>query len=287
MGTTSYDFSSRKLRATKSGYFDAPVNDVFKQNRERKIHESMEPSKALIRESRDSNEHPLSLPIIISLDVTGSMGKIPVEFIKDGLPTLMTKLMDGGIEDPQILFIAVGDTQFDRYPLQVGQFESGDVELDTWLTRTYIESGGGANEGESYLLSWYYAAKHTVTDSIEKRGHKGYLFTIGDEPSLTHVSSREIFEIMGISDQKSYDYTELYEMAKETYNVYHMHIMEGSAGRRSISFWETLMGEKCIQVDDYKNLASMIAETVINGESTGPVTLLDSDRPLDGPITMG
>jgi len=267
MGTTSYDFTSRKLRATTDGYYDAPINDVFKQNKERRIHESMEPSKALIRESRDSDIHPESLPIIIALDVTGSMGKIPSDFIKDGLPTLMSKLMsEGGINDPQILFLAVGDSVCDRYPLQVGQFESGDLELDTWLTRTYIESGGGGNFGESYLLAWYYAAKHTVTDSFEKRNKKGYLFTIGDEPSLTHLSSREVSEIMGINDQVSYSDVELYQMALEEYNVFHLHVIEGNKGRESLNYWENLMGENCLRVDDYRLLSVIIAETIINNE---------------------
>lgn len=38
-----------------------------------------------IRECRDSEEHPESLPIIIALDVTGSMGMVPHSLITGGL----------------------------------------------------------------------------------------------------------------------------------------------------------------------------------------------------------
>ena len=169
MGNSSYDSSTRFSRAAASGYYLKSADDIFVQNKVRRIHESMDPSKAQLRESRDSKEHPLSVPIILALDVTGSMGEIPHYLIKDGLPNLMGGIIQRGIKDPQILFLAIGDYTYDSYPLQVGQFESGDEELDLWLTRTYIEGGGGGNEGESYSLAWYYGAKHTVTDSWEKR----------------------------------------------------------------------------------------------------------------------
>ena len=65
MGWTSYSSDSRKLRATTMGYYDKSPDDIFTQSKERKIHESMMPSKALLRESRDSEAHPSSMPIII------------------------------------------------------------------------------------------------------------------------------------------------------------------------------------------------------------------------------
>ena len=265
MGGGFYSSESRSVRSETLGYTTKHVDDIFVQNKKRVIHESMEPKRAVLRESRDSVDHPSSVPIILALDVTGSMGTIPHDLVKEGLPLIMGSIIDGGIPDPQILFLAVGDTKHDHYPLQVGQFESADLELDTWLTRTYIERGGGSNFGESYLLAWYYAAKHTVTDAWEKRNQRGFLFTIGDEPSLSDLPANVIGELMGEPTQQSYTDYQLLEMAREKYNVYHLHIMEGSAGRESLSYWQNLLGDRCIIVDHHMDVADKIAEIVTGG----------------------
>lgn len=227
----------------------------------------MEPAKALLRESRDSDAHPLSVPIIFALDVTGSMGKIPHYLVKDGLPHMMDGIIQRGIKDPQVLFLSVGDWTCDSYPLQVGQFESGDEELDLWLTRTYIEGGGGGNEGESYSLAWYFAAFHTVTDAWEKRKEKGFLFTVGDEPCLRNLPSKVVGEIMGKESQTSFSDQELLNLAREKYHVYHLHIMEGSAGKSSLGYWKELLGENCIVVEDHQDVSKVVAEIVTKNAS--------------------
>jgi len=264
MGSTSYSFHSRSARAESEGYFSKSVNDTFKQNKLRQIHKEMDPKNALLRESRDSEVHPNSIPVILSLDVTGSMGRIPEYLVKDGLPKMMANIIQKGIPDPQVLFLAVGDATCDDYPLQVGQFESGDEELDLWLTRTYMESGGGGNFGESYSLAWYFAANHTVTDSFEKRGHKGFLFTIGDEPCLSSITPSAIEGIMGKRTQATLTDKELLAAAQEKYEVFHLHVMEGSAGSRSLSYWKELLGQNCIEVKDHRKISDIIGEIVVS-----------------------
>jgi len=282
MGNTSYNFESRSVRAASSGYHTKSADDIFIQNKKAMIHESMEPSKALIREARDSEEHPNSLPIIIGLDETGSMRKIPHELVKDGLPNMVGDLVQKGVADPAILFLGIGDHEYDRAPLQVGQFESGDEELDLWLTRTYLEGRGGGNAGESYHLAWYYAAKHTVTDAFEKRNEKGFLFTIGDEPCLKSLPKNAIDELMGNGAQASYTDKELLEMAQEKYEVFHVHVMEGANGHYSLGYWTDLLGQRCIQVDDYTKVGKVIAETIVshveNRVSHTPVSPVMSDK---------
>jgi len=150
MGHSSYSYSDREIRSKSLGYdtvTKATADTVFKQNKLGMIHEEMKPSKALLRESRDSETHPNSVPIVVALDETGSMGDIPIHMVKEGLPKMVSKIIQNGVPDPQILFLGIGDHECDSAPLQVGQFESGDAELDLWLTRTWNERGGGANAG--------------------------------------------------------------------------------------------------------------------------------------------
>lgn len=99
-----------------------------------------------VRESRDSSEHPETTPIIIALDVTGSMRRTPHEMIKDNFPKLMDALMQLGIKDPQLLFMAVGDHEYDNYPIQVGQFESDTEKIVNSLEEFVLEGGGNKYE---------------------------------------------------------------------------------------------------------------------------------------------
>lgn len=269
MGNSSYSFSNRTTRATKSGYDTKSADEIFEQNRKRRIHDSMDPKNAKIREARDSKEHPNTVPIILSLDVTGSMGKIPHFLVKEGLPHMMQGIIDEGTPDPALLFIAVGDSTCDQVPLQVGQFESGDQELDQWLTRTYIEGGGGGNEGESYLLAWYFAAYHTVTDAMEKRGHKGFLFTVGDEPCLECISNGDLQKIMGEKYETGVTADVLLADAQKLYDVYHLHVLQGQRGKDSLEGWKTRLGQRCIPISDYKDVAKTLTK-IVNQELKTP-----------------
>ncbi|STD12570.1 hypothetical protein [Chryseobacterium carnipullorum] len=40
----------------------------------------------------------------------------------------MGGIIQGGVPDPALLFLGIGDHECDAYSLQVGQFESGDEE---------------------------------------------------------------------------------------------------------------------------------------------------------------
>lgn len=267
MGGTKYNLDDRILRAKSAGYASKSVNDIFVQNKERKAHESMNPKGVTFREARDSEVHPNSLPIILGLDVTGSMGHIPHDLVKEGLPKLMGGIIEGGVPDAALLFLGIGDHECDGYPLQVGQFESGDKELDMWLTRTYIESGGGGNAGESYLLAWYFAAFHTRTDAFEKRGQKGLLFTVGDEPNLKVLPASAIKEIMG-SGEQTYSDLELLAEAKKRYEVYHISVLHSTRSQTAEIGWKEVLGENCISVEDYKTIPEVIKDIVCKKHKT-------------------
>lgn len=262
MGGTSYNFASRSTRATKMNYATASMDALFSQNSERKAHESMKSQGITLRESRDSDVNPITTPIIIALDVTGSMGHIPHELIKEGLPKLVSGLIERGIPAPAILFLAVGDHEADREPLQIGQFESGDEELDLWLTRTYIEGNGGGNGGESYSLAHYFAARHCQTDHWDKRGKKGILITIGDEANLKSYPSAAMKEITGSGDVASFTDSQIMAEAQERWEL--LHFLPGRPKYGAENYWKEALGERTKLVPDFRDLPKLIIEAIHN-----------------------
>ena len=263
MGGGSYSSMDRGVRHMAMGTATKSNAENFKS---RSVTREMTTVGLDFRESRDSDEHPNSVAIIIALDVTGSMGSVPSHMVKHGLPTMMDEIIKAGNPDPQVLFMGIGDHECDRSPLQVGQFESSDELLDKWLMDTYLEGGGGGNDGESYLLAWYFAARHTKIDCFEKRKKKGFLFTIGDEHNLRSVPGPVLEKLMGKGGQYGtlLEASTLLEEARKMYDVYHIHTTETSSGKREIvpETWKQLMGDHLIVVQSSDHISGIIAEIV-------------------------
>ena len=171
-----------------------PVQEVFKQSQ---CHPLMNPKGVKLRESRDAANHPQSLGVVFALDVTGSMGEIPRLLATQQLPVFMKILMDCKIQDPQLLFMAIGDAYSDSAPLQVGQFESTAELMDQWLTFSYLEGGGGGHGKETYELGMYFLATHTEMDCMVNRKKKGYLFMTGDELPYPTLSKQVVEAVVG------------------------------------------------------------------------------------------
>lgn len=259
MGGTPYNFESRASRSIESGYYTKSNNQIFTQSIERKAHPDMLIHNK-IRECVPNADHPNPIPIIISLDVTGSMGDIPRMFIQDGLPDIVSKLVQSGIQSPQLCFTAVGDHECDNFPFQAGQFEANDELLDNWLTKVYLEEGGGANAGESYALAWKFAADHTVCDYITK-GNKGFLFSIGDEPNLRSYPKNVLDVIFGGQNRDETD-ASLFEKAAKNWNLFHIFIEHGR--RRVNSEWSQMLGQNLIVIPDYTEIPNVISQTILN-----------------------
>ncbi len=185
MGTTYWsddDYRERAafLRRAGKGAFEYHDFTMRRPERERQVHEKMNPYGVAARESRDSAAHPESRAVAVLFDVTGSMGSVP-RIVQENLCQLMDLLLDKNyLAHPQILIGGIGDATCDGAPLQIGQFESG-IEIDQDLAKLWLEGGGGGQKTESYELAMYFMARHTAIDCLEKRGRRGYLFLIGDE----------------------------------------------------------------------------------------------------------
>lgn len=232
----------------------------------RKIDNKLDPKGVKVRESRDSADNPKSTPIIVALDVTGSMGMIADEIARKGLGTLFTAILDRKpVSDPHVMFMAVGDANCDSAPLQVSQFEA-DNRIVEQLTQIFLEGGGGGNSFESYNLPWYFAAFHTAHDSIEKRGKRGYLFTIGDEETPHDLTREQIKRFLGDDIEANLSTKDLLEMAQRAYNVFHIVIEQGNHCKynrdKVMSSWTALMGQRVIPLSDYTKLAETIVSAI-------------------------
>ena len=153
------------------------------------------PAKISLRESRDNSDHPTSTPIILALDVTGSMSRI-LESTAEGLGELVLSILDRKpVSDPQVMFAAIGDSTCDTSPLQVTQFES-DIRIASQLKELYFEQGGGGNRFESYPLMWQFAKDKIATDAWDKRRKKGFIFTLGDDGYPDYLTKEELNQFL-------------------------------------------------------------------------------------------
>ena len=244
------------------------------------------PINITVRESRDSDANPNSRPIILALDVTGSMGMIAHELANEGIPGLMTGLYDnhGDFGDPHILCIAIGDHRaYDLSPVQATQFEA-DTKILEQLQNLHIEGGGGGNHSESYDLAWYFGARYTAIDSFEKRGIKGYLFTIGDEPPASDAeptTPAQFKKLFKDGDTSKLSPSEMLGLAQEKYEVFHIVVEEGNyprnRGIKSVTGpWRELLGNRVIQLNDYTQLAVVIRAVMAVNEGADPETILEA-----------
>lgn len=268
MGGKAYDFQSRSLRT--ESFKEMDFNQQFIQQDKGRIHESMDPHGITLRESRDNEYNPETFPTMMGLDITGSMHEIPRLLIMEGLPTMVGKMKERGVKDPAILFMGLGDSSTirrqypDKAPFQVGQFESNDELLDQWLTRTWIEQDGGGNGGESYLWAWWLAAYKTATDAWDKRGKKGLLVTIGNEPCHPYIQSEEFQRVIGQKDE-TVSMKTLYEEASKRWEIYHLYVNNRPDAGPS---WREFLGDHAIEVNDYKQIPQIIAELASKGSDT-------------------
>lgn len=263
MGGGSYSYLKSKSRSLSYSTMDSSAIFDSESRRTHKISQKFD-IKGKVRESRDSEEHPESFPIIIALDVTGSMGSIPERLIKNDFPEIMKKILDTGIKHPQVCFCGVGDHECDDVPFQAGQFESSDELMESWLKGTYLEGGGGGNDGESYPLAWYFAAFHTDTDSFNKRRKKGVLITIGDEPYLPNIPKGALQEIFG-EGEKNMKSSEAFSEALKKWDIYHINVMDYS-GKYSVKGWKELLGNHliCTETHDGSDIIDIIPKLVID-----------------------
>lgn len=237
--------STTGAKVTSSGVLDysGTAQDLFKA---RCMDAALNPYKAM-RECRDSDEHPNTLPVILALDVTGSMGKTSVEVAKQ-LNVIMTNLYNK-VSDVEFMIMAIGDLAYDHYPIQASQFES-DIRIAEQLDKVYFEGGGGGNSYESYTAAWFFGLYHCDLDCW-KRDKKGIIITLGDETLNPYLPKERVTVHLGDNLQDDVNTDELYKKASEKYDIYHISVSDGT----QYSYYQNEADEsfsKVIGADHYK-----------------------------------
>lgn len=243
----------------------ANVQDNFKS---RMLVTDLDP-KNVIRECVDSTEHPNTKPVILALDVTGSMGRAAMEVAKQ-INVVMTKLYEN-VTDVEFLVMGIGDLAYDCAPIQASQFES-DIRIAEQLDKIYFEGGGGGNSYESYTAAWYFGLNHTKLDCW-KRGQKGVIITMGDEPMNPYLPKKALSAVTGDDLQSDVETAQLYADASEKFDIYHLYVKHGY-GRYQEDVHKTFgqfLDEKHLKDTSVDKIADDIIEIVTNAFSGGNV----------------
>ena len=220
--TTSYTASiaSKGFSSAESMAY-ADVQEVYRAHR---LDPLLDP-KNVTRECLDTEEHPETIPVILALDVTGSMGHAATT-CAGKLDEIMTELYSK-VKDVEFLMMGIGDLAYDDAPIQASQFES-DVRILDQTTKIYFEGGGGGNAFESYTAAWYFGLHHTKLDCW-KRGKKGIIITMGDEPLNPYLPKRYLENVTGDSLEGDVETTYLYKEAIEKFDIYHIAVDDAAS----------------------------------------------------------
>lgn len=239
------------------------AQEMFKQ---RKIAPELDPM-GVIRECCDSEEHPNTKPVILALDVTGSMGGASVKVAKK-LNVIMTELYEK-VKDVEFLIMGIGDLAYDIAPIQASQFES-DIRIAEQLDKIYFEGGGGGNSYESYAAAWYFGLRHCKLDCWS-RGKKGIIITIGDEPLNPYLPKNALSDVTGYKLQGDVETDDLYKQVIAKYEVYHLAVNDAETSyrwneREIKNTFGKYLDDNHLKVVNMDNLANTIVGIVVDSE---------------------
>lgn len=238
------------------------------------------------------------LPIVVSIDGTGSMEAVP-GYVQQELPKLMELLVEQGIELPNVMFMLHDDEK--AMPpdavFQMSQFEADAPELVKSLNEMIIPGFGGGNRGEAYHLSFYAAAKHTRQEPFERDGSKGIFIMVCDEepyycagdPSKHGTSPRIAKEVFGDTNELEITMLESVKKVAEHYHIFVIRPGHTNHGRDSsiTRLWQKLLSdagenpEHVIEVSETEALISTMALSI------GNVLGADRDELIDVLTTKG
>lgn len=271
MGGGSWDTGTYRSSATSRK--TSGVKDFSYTTHATSAHDTLDPKRINSKtdkklESRDSTEHPASNAVLVCFDVTGSNYERAVDAQKR-LPSLM-ELLNKYLPDPQVAVAANDDVNsVGAHAVQVSEFES-DNRIDDHIRNIWLVGKGGGNDGESYDLLLYLAARKVSLDCVEKRGKKGYMFLYADEPIFDKVRAAEVATVFGDSLQGDISIEEIIEEARRNFTIFV--IWPDGGYKHAHDQYKKLFGEEFVLVSQHPNLiCELIASTIgLYEEKTTP-----------------
>jgi len=222
----------------------------------------------VVRQCCDSEEHPNTIPVILALDVTGSMGGAATAVARK-LNEVMTRLYEQ-VPDVEFCIMGIGDLDYDAAPIQISQFES-DIRIATQLDKVYFEGGGGGNGFESYTAAWYMGSRHTDLDCW-KRGQKGIIITMGDEPLNPYLPKKRLAHVTGDNLEADIETSALYKEVTEKFDVYHLAVKDEDSSyewhkRELHKSFGKYFDEDHLRVVTLDNIANVIVDIISKSTS--------------------
>lgn len=179
-------------------------------------------------------------PIVVAVDVTGSMSSWPAE-IFDRLP-LLYQTLSKYRDDAEFAFTAIGDATCDQYPLQVNDFAKG-VDLEAKVNALGAEGGGGSHITESYELFGYYVLNHCKTPNAKSP----FLLIYGDEAFYDSVDPKQVEHYIGDKMQDTIPVKSIWDGLLQKFDLYLLHKpYSGSSDKEILEIWAKAIGKQRI-----------------------------------------
>lgn len=231
----AYKYSgSKKARSKRS-----KAAKASKQRGGRSYLQRTKPDMSIVSPAGKTLSTESENPIVVAVDVTGSMSRWPYE-IFDRLPLLYQTLSQYR-PDVEISFVAIGDATCDSYPLQVCDFAQG-VALEDQLNALYGEGGGGGGARESYELFAYYL----LTRARAPRAKRPFLILYGDEGFYEQVAAEQIRYYLGGKERRDRDARQVWAALGEAWNIFHLRKPYSGMDDQIRAQWSEAIGEERI-----------------------------------------
>lgn len=198
-------------------------------------------------------------PLIIWVDVTGSMGQWPATIFSK-LPYLDHEVKTEYLgADTEVCFGAVGDAHSDSYPLQVQSFTKG-TDMAKKLEELVIEGNGGGQHKESYELAALYTLHNIETPRAVE---KPIVIFIGDEMAYDFVSVTEAKSHAKVKLASAMSTKDIFKNLADRFSPY-LILKAYKMGEAPINheierFWVNLMGrDRIAYLDDAQRVVDVV-----------------------------